>query len=153
MKYPKGIAIDDTDNIYVSSEHKLQKFTSSGTLIKCVGQWGMKEGEFDGPHTVTLYDNQVYVCDYNNDRIQVFDLNLNFVQSIGSHGKGRCEFNGAVDVKFDAAGNMYVTEYGNKRMQVQDTRGQFIQAFGQENLRNPRGGSRKFCLLGLNVCT
>ena len=36
MKYPAGIAIDDTDNIYVSSQHKLQRFISRGELIKCV---------------------------------------------------------------------------------------------------------------------
>ena len=44
MIYPKGIATDDTDNIYVSSNHKLQKFTSSGELMKCIGQQGRKEG-------------------------------------------------------------------------------------------------------------
>ena len=33
----RGIAIADADNIYVSSEHRLQKFTSSGELIKSVG--------------------------------------------------------------------------------------------------------------------
>ena len=47
----------------MSSEHKLQKFTGRGELIKCVGQRGSKEGEFDDPRGVTLYDNQVYVCD------------------------------------------------------------------------------------------
>ena len=30
MIRPAGIAVDDVDNIYVSSEHKLQKFTSNG---------------------------------------------------------------------------------------------------------------------------
>ena len=79
MKYPQGIAIDDIDNIYVSSEHKLQKFTSNGELIKCIGKEGGKEGEFYYPCGVTLHDNQVYVCDTNNHRIQVFDLNLKFV--------------------------------------------------------------------------
>ena len=54
MIYPAGIAVDDMDNIYVSSEHKLQKFTSSGELIKCVGGWGGKEGEFNDPLGVTL---------------------------------------------------------------------------------------------------
>ena len=49
MIYPAGIAVDDVDNIYVSSKHKLQKFTSSGELIKCVGQRGRKEGEFYFP--------------------------------------------------------------------------------------------------------
>ena len=64
MEYPAGIAIDDVDNLYelqklvVSSykescnnnpmyEEQRQKFTSRGELIKCVGQEGGKEGEFD----------------------------------------------------------------------------------------------------------
>ena len=131
MKSPAGIATDNTDNIYVSSEHKLQKFTSSGELIKCIGKKGRKEGEFDDPRGVTLCDNQVYVCECNNHRIQVFDLDLNFVRSIGSHGiKERGKL--LNDVKFDTAGKMYVTEYVNERVQVLDTSGQFIRAFGQE---------------------
>ena len=44
MNLPAGIATDDTDNIYVSSQHKLQKFTSSGELIKYVGKKGRKGG-------------------------------------------------------------------------------------------------------------
>ena len=132
MQHPRGIAIDDADNIYVSSDRKLQKFTSSGELIKCVGQRGSKEGEFNVPRGVTLYDNQVYVCDCDNNRIQVFDLDLNFIRSIGSHGKGRGEFNDPYDVTFDSAGNMYVAELNNKRVQVMDIDGRFIRAFGQE---------------------
>ena len=132
MIAPRCIAIDGIDNIYVSSEHKLQKFTSSGELIKCVSQKGRKEGEFDVPRGVTLYNNQVYVCDRNNDRIQVFDLDLNFVQSIGSCGTGRGEFDAPYDVKFDTAGNMYVAELGNERVQVMDISGHFIRSFGQE---------------------
>ena len=132
MKYPAGIAIDGIDNTYVSSQHKLQKFTSSGELIKCVGQKGREEGEFDEPRGVTLYNNQVYMCDRNNHRIQVFDLDLNFVRSIGSHGTGRGEFDAPLDVKFDTAGNMYVAEYGNKGVQVMDISGHFIRSFGQE---------------------
>ena len=132
MKLPAGIATDDTDNIYVSSEHKLQKFTSSGELIKCIGRRGSKEGEFNDPRGVTLYNNQVYGCDTNNHRIQVFDLDLNFVRSIGSPGKGRGEFGAPQDVQFDTAGNMYVAEWSNERVQVMDTSGQFIRSFGQE---------------------
>ena len=142
MEYPAGVATDNTDNIYVSSLHKLQKFTSSGELIKCVGHWGKKEGEFDDPRGVTLYDNQLYVCDRNNHRIQVFDLNLNFVRSIGSRGKERGEFISPNDVKFDNAGNMYVTQYGNGRVQVLDTSGKFIREFGEEGdkkLNQPSG--------------
>ena len=141
MVYPAGIAIDDTDNIYVSSLHKLQKFTSSGDLIKCVGQRGRKEGEFDDPRGVTLYDNQVYMCDHDNHRIQMFDLDLNFVRSIGSRGNGRGEFNEPHDVKFDTAGNMYIAERNNERVQVMDSSGHFIRSFGQKGERKLRGPS------------
>ena len=110
MIEPAGVATDDSGNIYVSSEHKLQKFTSTGELIKCVGRKGGKEGEFDDPLGLTLRDNLVYVCDRKNHRIQVFDLDLNFVRSIGSRGSGRGEFDRPFDVKFDTAGNMYVAE-------------------------------------------
>ena len=142
MERPAGIAIDDVDCIYVSSYHKLQKFTSSGELIKYVGRVGRKEGEFDDPRGVTLYDNQVYVSDSNNHRIQVFDLDLNFVRSIGSRGNGRGEFNAPHDVKFDTAGNMYIGDSGNRRVQVMDSSGHFIRSFGQEGegkLHGPSG--------------
>ena len=110
MIHPTGVATDDADNIYVSSEDKLQKFTSRGELIKCTGEKGKKEGEFDDARGLALYDNEVYVCDYKNHRIQIFDLNLNFVRSIGLHSEGRGEFHAPLDVKFDTAGNMHVAE-------------------------------------------
>ena len=137
MIQPAGIATVDSGNIYVSSMHKLQKFTSTGELIKCVGRDGGKEGEFDVPRGLTLRDNLVYVCDTNNNRIQVFDLDLNFVRSIGSRGSGRGEFDAPSDVKFDTAGNMYVAEWRNERVQVMDSSGQFIREFGQGKLSGP----------------
>ena len=139
MIFPAGIATDDSGNIYVSSQHKLQKFTSTGELIKCVGQRGGKEGEFDDPSGLTLRDNLVYVCDRYNHRIQVFDLDLNFVRSIGSRGSGRGEFDLPLDVKFDTAGNMYVAEWRNKRVQVMDSSGRFIREFGRGKLSRPSG--------------
>ena len=132
MYYPKGIAIDDMDNVYVGNRYKLQKFTSRGELIKYVGVEGNKEGEFNYIGGLTVHKQQMYVCDIRNHRIQVFDLDLNFVRSMGSHGTGRGEFEWPYDVKFDSAGNMYVADYRNNRMQVMDSSGQCILVFGQE---------------------
>ena len=137
MIHPSGVAVDDVDNIYVSSQHKLQKFTSSGELIKCVGRRGSKEGEFNDPCGVTIHNNQVYVCDAENHRIQVFELDLNFIRFIGLQGVRRGKFDRPLDVAFDTAGNMYVAEFGNKRLQVMDSSGQSIRIFGQEELREP----------------
>ena len=124
MICPKGISIDDMDNIYVSSRHKLQKFTHSGELIRCVGS---QEGEFDDPRGVTLHNNQVYVCDGYNYRIQVFDLDLNFIRSIV--GMEPQDFTLPKDVKFDRDGNMYIIDQ-LERVQVLDRNGHFIRVFG-----------------------
>ena len=132
MISPAGLAVDDMDNIYVSSKHKLQKFTSSGELIKCIGRRGSKEAEFADPRGVTIHNNQVYVCDRLNHRIQVFDMGLNYIRSIGSCGRGRGELDRPYDIAFDTAGKMYVVEWGNDRVQVMDSSGQFIRMFGQE---------------------
>ena len=132
MIYPAGVAVDDMDNIYVSSQHKLQKFTSSGELIKCISQRGSKEAKFIDPRGVTIHSNQVFVCDRGNNRIKVFDLDLNFIRSIGSRGWGRGEFDRPLDIAFDTAGNMCVVENGNNRVQVMDSSGQFIRMFDQE---------------------
>ena len=126
MTYPAGVAVDKEEKyIYVSSEHKLQKFSSQGELKKCVGnEKGGKKGEFyefDDPRGLAIYEDNLYVSDRNNHRIQVFDLDLNFVRSIGSCGNGINEFNEPFDVKFDTSGNMYVAEFSNKRVQVIDS--------------------------------
>jgi DNA-binding beta-propeller fold protein YncE len=139
IDWPRGIAIDNEDNIYVTSKHRLQKFASSGELIKYVGQKGKNKGDFNDPHGVALYEGEVYVCDSDNHRIQVFDLDLKFCRSIGSRGTGKGEFNAPRDVKFDISGNMYVAEFKNKRVQIMDIEGEFIQEFGEGKLCGPTG--------------
>ena len=137
MVSPTGIAIDDADNIYVSSDHKLQKFAVYGEPIKCVGKRGSKEGEFRYPRGLALYKDEVFVCDSDNHRIQVFDMDLNFVRSFGSQGKGQGEFLEPRDITFDAAGNMYVADCWNERIQVLDQGGGFIRAFGKAGQGGP----------------
>ena len=139
VKLPRGVAIDDMDNVYVSSKHQLQKFASDCERLKCIGQKGIKEGEFHDPEGVTAHGDRIYVCDSNNHCIQVFDRDLSFIESIGSRGHRNGEFNTPRDVQFDAAGNMYVAEFGNKRVQVRDADGKFTREFGGEKLLGPSG--------------
>ena len=120
MKYPSGVAVDDEDNIFVASKYCLQKFTSSGDLIN--EKKTVKNNSFRG---LVIHNNHVYVSDRDMHCIQVFDLELKFVRSIGSLGKGKGEFNKPFDVKFDSAGNMYVAEFRNQRVQIMDKSGNF----------------------------
>lgn len=92
----------------MSSEHRLQKFNSSGELIKGVSWRRDIFGDFYDPHGVALNGNQVYVCDRQKHSVKVFDLNLKFIQSIGSQGSWKEEFERPIDVAFDTGGNMYI---------------------------------------------
>ena len=124
---PSGVAVDDDDNIYVTSNHKLQKFTSRGDLIKCISNED-RSGDLESLRGLIVHDGRLYVADRSRCYIQVYDLNLEYVTSIG---RGEGEFSSPFDVKFDDAGNMYVAEFDNKRVQVLDTNGQCIREIGQ----------------------
>ena len=137
MRAPAGITIDVMDNVYVTGCHRLQKFSSSGKLIKCVGRKGKEEGEFNDPSGITLYADKIFVCDRNNHRIQVFDCDLSFFQSFGSFGSGGGEFDSPLDVTFDTLENMYVADCGNSRVQILDASGRFIHVLGEQNLTRP----------------
>ena len=132
MRYPTGVAVDSDDNVYVASQHKLQKFSRDGHLIKCVGQEGRKDGEFRQPIGVRLHHGHVYVCDRDNNRIQVFDTDLNFIRTIGSPGSGRGQFNEPYDLDFDSEGKAYIADSSNHQIQVINASGQFVRQFGQE---------------------
>ena len=73
---PRGIAIDSSNNIYVSDEqnYRIQKFTSSGTFIGCLGGntpgWqnpcsnytsGSGDVQFMGPYGIDI-DSQGNIC-------------------------------------------------------------------------------------------
>lgn len=58
------------------------------------------------------------MCDGNNNRVQVFDLSLNFKQSFGKKGTGKGQFSYPADVDFDSRGNIYVADQNNQCIQV-----------------------------------
>ena len=62
----------------------------------------------------------MYVCDSDNNHIQVFDTDLNFIQSIDSPGLGMEKFNKPYDLDFDSQGKAYVADSRNNRI-VLDT--------------------------------
>lgn len=59
---------------------RIHKFTPEGQLIKSWGQRGSGRGDFHLPHCVRVDRYQrVWVCDRENRRIQIFDLDGNYL--------------------------------------------------------------------------
>lgn len=69
-----GLTID-SDIVYIANtgNHRISVFTTDGSFIASFGKQGSEPGQFDKPHGVTVDMNGlVYICDFNNSRIQVF---------------------------------------------------------------------------------
>lgn len=87
---------------------RVHQFSPSGDLRTSWGEPGDKPGAFNIPHSVlVLPDERVLVCDRENNRIQIFDLD----------GKYRDEWTDLArpdDVCVDDAGTVYVAELGER---------------------------------------
>ena len=108
---PYGVAVDKEDSIFVTEEaaHLVSKFSGDGKFIKSFGRQGEGDGELDSPKAVKVIQNQVYVCDQKNRRIQVLSVDLEHVTTISLDLQ-------ATDVALDAQSNLYVVVQGGLPM-------------------------------------
>ena len=71
---------------YFSLAFPLHTFGQTDTIYSFVAKWGSLgegDGQFDGQNDVDFYNGRVYVADYANHRIQIFDPNGNFIAKFG----------------------------------------------------------------------
>lgn len=73
------------EKIYVSvgNKHKIIVFNKkNGQKLSEFGSFGMKQGEFKNPGGIYSYENNIYIIDEMNARIEVFDGENKFVREI-----------------------------------------------------------------------
>ncbi|MFV2045234.1 MAG: SMP-30/gluconolactonase/LRE family protein, partial [Anaerolineales bacterium] len=75
--YPHGVAVDSERRTYVASgwsNHRVQVFDSNGAYLATIGgEWGAGTGEMRTPKGVAIdQDDNVYVTEYQNQRIQKY---------------------------------------------------------------------------------
>jgi DNA-binding beta-propeller fold protein YncE len=79
---PTDVAWDSAGNIFVADGYgnsRIAKFDKNGRFIKSWGSRGTEPGQFNIPHAIAIdAQNNVYVGDRENKRIQVFDSDGNF---------------------------------------------------------------------------
>lgn len=83
-------------------------------------------------------EGEVVVCDFGNNRIQVFQRNLAFARTWGRQGDLPGQFKEPCGVAVAASGEIFVADTWNGRVQVFDRSGKYLREFG-ENLYGPRG--------------
>ncbi len=80
---PRKIVISPDDSLYVvdSGRNRIVKFSPGGQVLANWGSEGNGDGQFKGVTSVTVNptNNQVYVADPVNSRIEIFDSNGKFL--------------------------------------------------------------------------
>jgi len=80
---PTDLAVSSTGELFVSDGYgnaRVHKFSPDGELLLSWGEHGSGPGQFDLSHCVRLDKNdRVWVCDRENNRIQIFDSDGHFL--------------------------------------------------------------------------
>lgn len=94
---PTGVAIAANGDIFVSDGHsrnksnsaRVVKYSPDGKFIKTWGRMGSEPGNFREPHDIAVGGSKgyVYVADRQNNRIQVFDQDGNFIAAWKQFGQ------------------------------------------------------------------
>jgi DNA-binding beta-propeller fold protein YncE len=142
---PCGIAVDRHNTIVVSDllNHRLQVLDlnpRTGELHhrRTIGGKGMGEGQFQFPKGVAVTEHgQLLVCDSDNHRIQVFDMNnkFAFIREIGKKGPENGQFTTPLAICVNWDEELLVSD-SLHRIQVFDIEGNFIRSFGTKGKKD-----------------
>ncbi len=84
FRQPTDVAWDSAGNIYITDGYvnsRVAKYDKNGDWVKSWGTKGNGPGQFSTPHTIAIdRDNNIYVGDRANRRIQVFDTEGKFLR-------------------------------------------------------------------------
>jgi len=104
---PTNIAVGPTGDLYVSDGYgncRVHQFGPNGDLKRSWGTPGQGPGEFFLPHGISVHaDGRVFVCDRENDRIQIFSPD-------GEYLSEWTDTRRPTHLVFDAQGRAYVSE-------------------------------------------
>jgi uncharacterized protein (TIGR03663 family) len=127
---PTGIATGPDGLIYVADtwNHRVVVIDQSGRQIREIGggfgntndapDATPEQGKFFGPRGVAVFNDEVYVVDTGNERVQVFGLDGTFHRAFGGNGTGPGQFIEPVGIAIDENGLVYVADTNNARISV-----------------------------------
>lgn len=102
----------DLNLFYITgnNNHKVMAYDYSGKLLHQWGGEGTNRGEFRYPATISLYENNVYVVDVLNSRVQIFNAKGELQSIAGEWGVLPGQLFRPKGVALDHKGNIYVSD-------------------------------------------
>ena len=94
----------------------MQVLDSSGHFIRLFGIEG--EGKLEGPASVFIADQYVYVSDIVQDCIVVYTSSGQFVTSFGGYGQKEGQLSAPFYITSCNDGYIYISDHWNNRVQI-----------------------------------
>ncbi len=131
----RAISVNEQGEFYLVDEglNRIFHLDARGRLLREVGGFGWGNNQFDRPRDIWANNGlDVFVADYNNNRIQRFDRNLNYVSSYQNDANldPQLQFSLPVAVAFSRFGELFIAEAENHRVLRFNQEGQPEQSFG-----------------------
>ena len=136
LNNPKRIAIHyETGNIYIadSSNQRVQVFSCNGDYLFMFSE------KMCNPGGICVSQNNVFVTQYNDHCINMYELKGKLIKSVGSEGNGEAQFNNprGLDVS-DRSNSIYVCDRDNHRIQILTEELKYHSMLGIDLLKFPR---------------
>ncbi|XP_070549846.1 tripartite motif-containing protein 2-like [Ptychodera flava] len=144
LKDPYGIGISPVDgNVYVTDRggHCVRVYTQHGKYLRSFGSKAKGTGQFNGPWGVVISSTgMVFVADYYNKRIQVFNAHDQYLYSFDCQsGDGKMRYPIGIAIENDKY--VYVTTDNPSSLLKFESSGKFVCRIdsNRDGLKDPSG--------------
>ncbi len=127
-----SVTLDSSGRLYVSDMYTVKVFSDAGRLLHVIGGEGTGDGQFSDEAVGLVINSRghLLVVDAGNCRVQVFDLQGNFIRSYAKQGTGKGEFLDPQGIVVDQHDLAYVTDRKRNDVQVFSPQGEYLYSIG-----------------------
>ena len=134
LQRPTGLARDAQRGLLFVADttaHDIKVFNDAGVLVRVIGARGADDGEFNFPTHLAYANDELYVTDTLNNRVQVFSAGGEVqARKFGERGLFVGNLVRPKGVAVDSEGNVYVVESYYDSLLVFSGRGEFLLPIG-----------------------
>ncbi len=130
---PTDVFVDDK-NIWVTDlkNHQVMVYDKSTYEYQrsIPGEKPDSLSKLFSPTNLYVTDNKLYVSDFGDFNVKIYNTNGNYIRRVGSYGRNLGQFVRQKGIAVDKEENLYVVDAGFENVQIFDKEGQLLMFFG-----------------------